>query len=79
MKIYTKSGDAGSTGLFGGRRVSKSDMRVKAYGSVDELNSFLGLALALIDDDKLARRIVTIQHDLFAIGANLASLSLIHI
>ena len=73
MKIYTKSGDAGSTGLFGGRRVSKSDMRVKAYGSVDELNSFLGLALALIDDDKLARRIVTIQHDLFAIGANLAS------
>ncbi|SVC17239.1 uncharacterized protein METZ01_LOCUS270093, partial [marine metagenome] len=73
MKIYTKSGDEGSTGLFGGQRVSKSDVRVKAYGTVDELNSFLGLAIALIADEHLEGRLLKIQHDLFSIGANLAS------
>ena len=72
MKIYTKSGDEGSTGLFGGQRVSKSDVRVKAYGTVDELNSFLGLAIALIADEHLEGRLLKIQHDLFSIGANLA-------
>ncbi len=73
MKIYTRSGDEGSTGLFGGRRVSKSDPRVKAYGTVDELNSFLGLAAVLVEGKDLQKRILRIQHDLFAIGARLAS------
>ena len=73
MKIYTKTGDTGQTGLFGGGRVSKDDVRVAAYGDVDELNAFIGLArsvepLARIDDV-----LVVIQRDLFAIGALLAT------
>ena len=73
MKIYTKSGDQGSTGLFGGDRVSKSDARVEAYGTVDELNSFLGFAAVLVTDEGLGKKLLAIQHDLFAIGASLAT------
>jgi len=73
MKIYTKSGDQGSTGLFGGDRVSKSDARVNAYGTVDELNSFLGFAAGLVSDEDLEKKLLAIQHDLFAIGASLAA------
>src|SRR6516165_6216385 len=54
MKIYTKTGDDGTTGLFGGRRVSKTDARVEAYGQVDELNAILGVALASDDSPGLA-------------------------
>jgi len=73
MKIYTKSGDEGSTGLLGGHRVSKSDVRVKAYGTVDELNSFLGFAAVLASNENLEKKLLIIQHDLFSIGANLAT------
>jgi cob(I)alamin adenosyltransferase len=72
MKIYTKTGDAGDTSLFGGTRVRKDDARVDAYGDVDELNAWLGLARASGVDGPLADAIVRIQRDLFAVGAQLA-------
>jgi cob(I)alamin adenosyltransferase len=72
MKIYTKTGDAGETGLFGGARVAKDDVRVEAYGAVDELNAALGLAAALDARDEEAARIAEIQNDLFVVGAELA-------
>jgi cob(I)alamin adenosyltransferase len=73
MKIYTKTGDSGSTGLFGGGRVPKSHPRVDAYGEVDELNSVIGLAIAIEPLERLDRVLAPIQHDLFAIGALLAT------
>ena len=73
MKIYTKTGDAGETGLFGGTRLSKASDRVATYGDVDELNSVLGLArLHPIDDDRDAL-LARIQSELFDLGAELAS------
>ena len=72
VKIYTRTGDRGETGLFDGTRVSKSDPRVAAYGDVDELNAWLGLARASLDDPQLAGMIEQIQRDLFALGARLA-------
>ena len=53
MKIYTKTGDKGQTGLIGGSRVSKNDLRINAYGTVDELNSHVGLLRDLIEDEKI--------------------------
>lgn len=73
MKVYTRSGDGGRTGLFGGRRVAKSHPRVKAYGIVDELNALLGLAHLAIEDPELAARIGEIQGRLFDLGADLAT------
>lgn len=73
MKIYTRTGDAGDTALFGGGRVSKDHYRVTAYGSVDELNAHVGLAVATVRDDEIRSRLELLQHDLFAIGANLSS------
>ena len=73
MPIYTKTGDDGDTGLFGGGRVPKSDRRVEAYGAVDELNSFVGLALTSLADDDVRRGLLQIQNDLFSLGANLAT------
>lgn len=73
MKIYTKTGDAGETGLFGGGRVRKDDARVHAYGEVDETNAAIGFAAALEPADFEAAALETIQRDLFAIGAELAS------
>ncbi len=72
MKLYTRTGDAGETSLFDGTRVSKSDSRVDAYGEVDELNAWLGLARASRLDDDLDAEIVQLQRDLFALGAQLA-------
>jgi cob(I)alamin adenosyltransferase len=75
VKIYTKTGDSGDTGLFGGTRVSKADPRVAAYGEVDELNACLGVARAAavaLDDQELAAMLEQIQRDLFALGARLA-------
>jgi cob(I)alamin adenosyltransferase len=71
VKIYTKTGDQGQTGLLGGARVSKSDPRVAAYGDVDEANAAIGAASAH-GDAALARLLGGIQKDLFAIGARLA-------
>lgn len=73
MKIYTKTGDAGETGLFGGGRVPKDDARVAAYGDVDELNSALGLVRATEPADFYDDLFESIQRDLFAIGGHLAT------
>ena len=72
VKIYTKTGDAGETSLFDNSRVSKADVRVDAYGEVDELNASLGAARANALDSDIAAAIEAIQRDLFAIGARLA-------
>ena len=73
MKIYTKTGDAGDTGLFGGGRVGKDDPRVDAYGDVDELNASLGMVRAIEVMPRVDEVIVGIQRDLFGIGALLAT------
>ena len=73
MRIYTKTGDEGETGLFGGGRVPKDDRRVAAYGSVDELNAAIGLARALEPVAFGDTLLQDIQRDLFAIGGQLAS------
>jgi cob(I)alamin adenosyltransferase len=73
MKIYTKTGDKGQTGLFGGGRVSKDDPRVEAYGDVDELNAVLGLARAVEMMPRIDEVLVPIQRDLFSIGALLST------
>lgn len=73
MKIYTRSGDRGETGLFGGGRVLKSHIRVSAYGAVDELNAALGMAVATLSDPEISRRLGKVQQDLFTLGASLAT------
>jgi cob(I)alamin adenosyltransferase len=73
VKIYTKTGDAGETGLFGGPRVRKSDPRVEAYGEVDELNAAVGAARALVEDPEIDRQLAKIQEELFCVGAELAT------
>ena len=70
-RIYTKTGDEGTTGLGGGRRVAKDHPRVAAYGTVDELNSALGVALALGLTDRIATELPRIQNELFDLGADL--------
>ena len=72
MKLYTRTGDAGETSLFGGTRARKDDPRVDAYGEVDELNAWLGLARASSIDAELATELQQLQRDLFALGAQLA-------
>lgn len=73
IKIYTRTGDDGQTGLFGGGRVEKDDARVDAYGEVDELNAVLGMARAVELMPRVDEVIAPIQRDLFAIGALLAT------
>lgn len=73
VQIYTRSGDAGETGLFGGQRVRKDDLRVEAYGAVDELNAALGLVAALKADPELDALVNDLQHELFLLGADLAT------
>ena len=72
MKIYTKSGDDGSTGLFGGGRVRKSDARIECYGTVDELNASLGVA-AVAAPSTIAESLRRVQNELFVVGAHLAT------
>jgi cob(I)alamin adenosyltransferase len=73
VKIYTRTGDTGETGLFGGGRVAKDHARVAAYGDVDELNSFIGLARATGPEELFAAPLEAIQRDLFSIGGHLAT------
>ena len=72
-RIYTKTGDAGDTALFGGRRVPKNDPRVCAYGSVDEVNTVLGVARAAGPPDSIAPVVEQLQHYLFDLGSELAT------
>lgn len=73
MKIYTKTGDAGETSLYGGQRVLKNIVRVETYGTVDECNAVLGLAVGLIEDPEAKTVVTRIQGELFEVGADLAT------
>jgi cob(I)alamin adenosyltransferase len=73
MKIYTKGGDKGETGLFGGKRVPKSSARIEAYGTIDELNSFIGLAITEVKSEDVKKLLQKIQDQLFTVGADLAA------
>ena len=72
-KIYTRTGDAGTTGLVDGSRLPKHDVRMVAIGAVDEANSALGLAAAILGDNEHAQQLFRIQNDLFDLGADLAT------
>ncbi len=71
-KIYTKTGDNGTTSLIGGTKVPKSDLRIEAYGTTDELNSYIGLCRDLLSDDQSRALLAEIQDRLFTIGSSLA-------
>ena len=73
MKVYTKTGDKGETSLFGGTRVSKGNLRIHAYGTVDELNSYIGLLRDLGSVASRAEELIKVQDRLFTIGAILAT------
>ncbi|PJA97428.1 MAG: ATP:cob(I)alamin adenosyltransferase [Ignavibacteriales bacterium CG_4_9_14_3_um_filter_34_10] len=73
MKIYTKTGDEGKTSLFRGGRVSKDHDRIEAYGSVDELNSILGIVLTETKNAEVSEVLIKIQNDLFVVGSDLAT------
>src|SRR5438477_2736793 len=73
MKIYTKTGDAGDTGLFGGGRVPKNHPRVEAYGDIDELNAVIGFARSIESMPRIDEVLAPIQRDLFSLGALLAT------
>jgi cob(I)alamin adenosyltransferase len=73
LRLYTKTGDDGTTALFGGRRVRKHASRISAYGTVDELNSLLGVARAATFDASLDAHLAAVQNDLFVLGSDLAT------
>ena len=73
MKIYTKTGDEGTTGLFGGSRVQKNNIRIESYGTVDELNAYIGLIKDQEISHEINQSLLKIQHDLFTLGAMLAT------
>lgn len=74
MKIYTRTGDTGETGLYGGQRVRKNDTRVEAYGTVDEANAILGVASTCLENEpELRETILDVQRDLFTVGSDLAT------
>lgn len=73
MKIYTKTGDSGETSLFGGQKVSKGSLRIDSYGTVDELNSIIGMALSHPHSSKTNELLNTVQQHLFILGADLAT------
>ncbi len=73
MRVYTRTGDDGTTGLIGGTRVPKYDLRLEAYGTVDELNSWIGMIRSFPLDDETSKMLMEIQKRLFVIGARLAT------
>ncbi len=73
VKIYTKTGDRGTTSLFGGKRVGKDEARIEAYGNVDELNSLIGTILADNPPVDISKKLLRIQNELFVLGADLAT------
>jgi len=76
LKIYTKTGDTGSTGLQGGQRVSKSNIRIISYGVVDEINSVIGLILTHQLDDDIRKLLIKIQNELFVVGSDLSNIDM---
>ncbi len=72
MKIYTKKGDKGETSLVSGRKISKADLLIESYGTVDELNTHVGMLIAKVSDQKVLASLASIQHTLFDIGSVLA-------
>ena len=79
MKIYTKTGDKGTTSFLGGGLVRKDDARIETLGSLDELNSVIGVTLCFIEDEKLREILTKVQNDLFTLGADIASMGIPHI
>jgi cob(I)alamin adenosyltransferase len=73
MKIYTKTGDKGQTGLLGGERVSKDSLRLNTYGTIDELNAFIGLAIAEVKNNEVKEILIDLQNKLFVVGSDLAA------
>src|SRR3954466_11352453 len=73
FRIYTKTGDRGNTSLIGGTKVPKNDIRIETYGTVDELNSWIGLIRDLLTDSTLTTELKEIQDRLFTIGSSLAT------
>jgi cob(I)alamin adenosyltransferase len=73
-RIYTRTGDKGETGLFGGVRLHKDAIRIQAYGTIDELNAVLGLVRSELIDEELDSQLQEIQNDLFTLGADLATI-----
>lgn len=73
MKIYTKTGDKGKTALLGGTKVPKNHIRIESYGTIDELNSYVGWVAASVEDEKLQKLLHQIQERLFTIGSSLAA------
>lgn len=73
MKVYTRTGDQGNTSLIGGTRVPKNSVRLEAYGSVDELNGYIGMIRSLVANDEIAKELADIQMRLFDVGGNLAT------
>ena len=70
--IYTGTGDSGTTSLIGGKRVAKDNIRVQAYGTIDELNAHLGLLVVSLNDDQTKQFIEQVEHNMLTIGCNLA-------
>lgn len=73
MKIYTKTGDKGETSLFGGERVLKNSLRLNAYGTIDELNAFIGLTITEVNSDEIKDVLIDVQNKLFVVGTDLAA------
>lgn len=73
MSVYTRFGDKGKTSLYAGKTVSKASLRVNTYGTLDELNSYLGVVLSKTKDKTIKKELTVVQNDLFEIGASLAS------
>lgn len=73
MKIYTKGGDRGTTSLFGGKRIDKDNLRIEAYGNVDELNSLVGTILAENPYSDISKKLLRMQKELFVLGSDLAT------
>ena len=75
MTLYTRTGDSGETSFVGGERIRKDDIRIEAYGTLDELNASIGVTLAFVEDEQTRKILATVQNDLFTLGAELASIS----
>ena len=71
-KLYTRTGDDGTSGLSGGQRIAKNHERMNAMGTVDELNSTIGMMISKLDDEELSTLMTAIQHDLFNIGGEIS-------